>query len=138
MPLKKITNKEYKRRYKPWISKGILKSITRKNELFKKYARCKNNLLKTHKYKEYRVLKNYLIEIIKISKKTYYENYFTTNSNKLKKIWLGIKEIINIKSKNYEVPTCIQVNNNTITDPIKICNTFNDYFTNIADDILNK
>ena len=64
-----ITNKEYKRRYKPWISKGVLKSITRKNELFKKYARCKNNLLKTHKYEEHRVLKNYLIGIIKISKK---------------------------------------------------------------------
>ena len=31
MPLKKITNKEYKRRYKPWISKRILNSIIRKN-----------------------------------------------------------------------------------------------------------
>ena len=36
IPLKKITNKEYKRRYKPWISKGILKSIIRKNNLLKK------------------------------------------------------------------------------------------------------
>ena len=30
MPLRKITNKEFKRRYKPWISKGILISINRK------------------------------------------------------------------------------------------------------------
>ena len=55
------------------------------------------------------MLKNYLNEIIKISKKSYYEKYLTNNSNNLKKIWLGIKEIINIKYKNYEVPTCIQV-----------------------------
>ena len=41
MPLKKITNKEYKRRYKPWISKGIIKRIIRKNALFKNYIRCK-------------------------------------------------------------------------------------------------
>ena len=84
------------------------------------------------------MLKNYLNEIIKISKKSYYEKYFTNNSNNLKKIWLGIKEITNIKSKNYEVPTCIQVDNNMLIDPQKICNSFNDYFTNIADDILNK
>ena len=105
MPLKKITNKEYKRRYKSWISKGILNSFIRENALFKNYVRCKNNLLKNQKYEEYRVLKNYLNEIIKISKKSYYEKYFTNNSNNLKKIWLWIKEIINIKSKNYEVPT---------------------------------
>ena len=31
IPLRKITNKEYKRRFKPWISKGILTSINRKS-----------------------------------------------------------------------------------------------------------
>ena len=40
MPLKKIANKDYKRKYKPWITTDILKSITRKNELFKRYVRC--------------------------------------------------------------------------------------------------
>ena len=53
MPVKKITNKEYKRRYKPCISKGILKSIIRKIALFKNYVRCKNNMLKNQKYEEY-------------------------------------------------------------------------------------
>ena len=65
------------------------------------------------------------------------KSHIMKNINNLKKIWLGIKEIINIKSKNYEVPTCIQVDNNMIIDPKKICNSFNDYFTNKADDILN-
>ena len=138
MPLKKITNKEYKRKYKPWISTGILKSITRKNELFKRYVRCKNNLIKNQKYEEYRVLKNNLNEIINNSKKMYYEKYFINNNNNLRKIWKGIKEIINIKSKNYDIPTCIQVENNIITDPLKICNSFNEYFTSIADDILKE
>ena len=83
-------------------------------------------------------MKNNLNEIIRISKKMYYEKYFTTNNNNLKKIWLGIKEIINVKSKNYDIPTCIQVDNHNIIDPSKICNSFNDYFSNIADDILKK
>ena len=59
----------------------------------------------------------------------YYEKHFTTNNNNLKNIWLGIKEIINVKSKNYDI---------YIIDPLKICNSFNDYFSNIADDILKK
>ena len=72
--------------FKPWISKGILKSIKRKNDLFKKIVRCKNNIIKTQKYEEYRVLKNNLNEIISRSKKMYYEKYFTTTNNNLKKI----------------------------------------------------
>ena len=68
----------------------------------------------------------------------YYEKYFTTNNNNLKKIWLRIKEIINVKSKNYDIPTCIQVDNHNIIDPLKICNSFNYYFSNIADDVLKK
>ena len=44
--------------------------------------------------------------------KKIHDKYFTKNSNNLKKIWKGIKEIINIKSKNYDIPTCIQVGNN--------------------------
>ena len=32
----------------------------------------------------------------------------------------------------------IEVNNNIITDHVEICNNFNNYFVNIADQILNK
>ena len=56
----------------------------------------------------------------------------------MQKIWKGIKEIINIKSKNFDHPTCLQVGDQNITDPIAISNTFNDYFTSIADKILEK
>ena len=45
MSLRKINNKEFKRRYKPWIS--YLISINRKNKLYiyNKYIKCKNNEL---------------------------------------------------------------------------------------------
>ena len=46
IPLRKITDKEFKRRYKPWISKGILISINGKNKLYNKDIKCKNNELK--------------------------------------------------------------------------------------------
>ena len=49
-----------------------------------------------------------------------------------------MEEIININYKNYDIPTYIQVGTNIITDPRRICNSFNQYFTSIADDILKK
>ena len=45
---------------------------------------------------------------------------------------------INIKTKNYDHPTCIKDGDHILTEPISISNSFNDYFTSIADKILNK
>ena len=54
---------------------------------------------------------------IRISKKAHYESFFTEHNNNIKKVWQGIKEIVNIKSKNLNNPTCIEINNRIITDP---------------------
>ena len=35
-------------------------------------------------------------------------------------------------------PTCLEVGDITVTDPTAISNSFNDYFTSIADEILKK
>ena len=53
-------------------------------------------------------------------------------------MWQGIKEIVNIKTRNLNSPTSLEVNNGLITDPKVICNSFNDYFVSIADNILTK
>ena len=58
--------------------------------------------------------------------------FFSTNKNNLRKIWKGIKEIINIKSKNFDQPTCILQDEKAITNQNEISNCFNQYFTSIA------
>ena len=70
------------------------------------------------------------------SKKNYYQKYFTEHSNNVKKLWIGIKEIINVKYKSYDTPNCLEVDKESITDNTEICNKFNDYFSSIADNIL--
>ena len=138
MPLRKITNKEFKRRFKPWISNGILNSINRKNKLYKKYIKCNNEVTKPLLYNEYKSLKNHITELIRISKKSHYANYFIENNNNLRKIWDGIKELVNIKPKNSESINCILYEGKNLTDPKKIANSFNTYFSTIADDLLSK
>ena len=88
-------------------------------------------------YEEYKSLCNTINVLLRKSKTSYYKSFFTEHDNNMKKVWEGIKEIVSIKSKNINNPTSIQVNNIIITDPIVICNNFNDYFVNLADNILN-
>ena len=58
MPLKKLSKKEYKRKFKPWINGNILNMIKEKNKRFKRFANCKNEAQKTLLKNEYKVVKN--------------------------------------------------------------------------------
>ena len=42
LPLKKISKKDHKRKYKPWITNGILASMKRRDKLFGKYIKTKS------------------------------------------------------------------------------------------------
>ena len=93
---------------------------------------------KINLYNRFKDLKNEITDLTRKGKKEFYEKYFAENKNNLKKIWQGIKDIVNIKAKNFDQPTCIQNGDKTITKPSEISNAFNNYFTTIADNILNK
>ena len=70
--------------------------------------------------------------------KSYYDKYFTNNKDNLRKTWQGIKEIINIKSKNCNNISCITDDNVNVSDPTRIANCFNKFYVSIADNILKK
>ena len=104
----------------------------------KKCIKTKNERIKEEYNTKYKEIKNEITFLIRSGKKKYYEKYFTDNKNNLKKVWKGIKQLINIKSKNYDNPTNIEIDGTLITDPVLISNSFNDYFTSVADNILAK
>ena len=139
MPLKKVNPKKLKSRNKPWVTNEILHKIKYKNKVFKNYSECKTTQinLKNTLYAEYKELKNEITSLIRISKKNYYTNYFTNNKKNLRKTWYGIKEIINPKSKHSRIPSFIEHNDSILSDDKSICESFNKYFTSIADNILN-
>ena len=106
--------------------------------MYHKYLRCKDINIKTDLHAEYKSLKNRITSLIYFSKKDHYSKYFNQYSNNIKKVWIGIKNIINIKTKDQSSPNCIEVNNKHITDNKEICDSFNDYFSTVAENILNK
>ena len=137
VPLRKLSAKQFKQRFKPWITNDILNKIKDKNKILKKFCKAKNPIRKEELNTQFKRLKNEISFLTRTGKKNYYQRYFTVHKDNMKKVWKGIKEIVNIKSKNYDYPTCLQDKASTVTNPVAIANSFNDYFTSVADKILN-
>ena len=50
-------------------------------------------------------------------------------------MWRGIKKIISSNNSNHVFLTAVTANNETITNPSDIANSFNNYFAKVALDI---
>ena len=69
MPMKKVSQKEFKQKFKPWITNDILRKIDHKNKLFKKYVQLKNADKKQRIFNEYKLAKNEITFLTRESKK---------------------------------------------------------------------
>ena len=134
-PQKLIKNRIDKNR-SPWMTNGLLKSVKRKNKLYKTFLKNPSGKNET-KYKKY---KNKLNHIIKISKKIYYEEKFIKYKSNAKMVWKTLNELLNKKRKNRELPREFFESNssNTIQDPLEIANKFNEYFVNVGPKLAEK
>jgi hypothetical protein len=138
MPLEKITNKEYKRKFKPWITTGLINSMKRRDKLLRQCINAKNATAKLALSTQYKLLRNQIVELTKVSKNNFYKKYFSTNNTNLKKVWTGIKSLINIKNKNNNIPSSILEDGEIITDQKKIANSFAKTYSSVADKFLIK
>ena len=138
LPLKKISIKNFKRRFKPWITLGIITSIKKRNNIRSRFLRAKSIENRTLLESQFKLYRNLLVTLIRKSKENHFRSFFSENTKNLRETWKGIRNIIEIKSKGDSFPTCILENGSSITDPIRIANKFNSYFTSIAHNIQSK
>ena len=72
----------------------------------------------------------------------HYNEYFSKNSSNLKKLWVGVNQIINKRKSSHNPPVCIEIDiegkMNTVTNPQDIANAFNSHYTKVAEKILSK
>ena len=69
LPLRKMTQKEYKKRLKPWIDDEILNLINRKNNIFKRYVESKVEIRKRELHAECKQLKNEITDLTRRKQK---------------------------------------------------------------------
>ena len=128
-----MNKKELKLEAKPWITPGILTSIKRRDTLLKKIIACPEWDRKKLLHTQYKILRNKIVALIKLNKKNHYHEYFTKNSADIKKTWKGIKSVINIKAASESLPSSMLINNSSESDPNKIAEGFNSFFSSIAE-----
>ena len=80
------------------VSRDILSKIKSKNNILSRIRKCKDAARKLELQQQFNALKNDITHLTRTGKKEYYKKYFEENKNNLRKVWKGIKEIINIKS----------------------------------------
>ena len=126
-PLKKVKIKN-NGLTKPWISKALLKSIKKKNILYRRFL---SNPTSTREigYKNY---KNKLSSTLRAAKRNYFEKKFEECKSNMKSTWRLLNEIINKRKSRNSVQSSFVIDNKEITDPMEIANHFCEFFTNIG------
>ena len=106
VPLKRITQKQIKRQKKPWVTKGILRSMSIRDKLLKKFINAKDQANKTRFQEKYKIYRNMITNLLRASKTLHYKNFFNLNSTDTKKTWEGINEII--YKKKVSIKYCLK------------------------------
>ena len=86
-PIKRRSREEMKLKDKPWINNRIQKMMRIRDKILQKMKKQQtpDNL------KLYKKFRNRLSNELKESKERYFHNYFSANSQNVKKLWSGIK-----------------------------------------------
>ena len=96
VPLTKVSQKALSFRDKPWITLKIQRMMAKRDKYLNKFHKT-HNLDIEYLYKKFR---NKVVFEIRKSRNDYYNNYFSTHKNNVKKLWSGIRSIINVSSKS--------------------------------------
>ena len=96
----------------PWLTSGLLKSINRKNRLYKRLITSP----KKSGELQYKTYKNKLNHLIRIAKRSYYDRKFDSAKNDLKLTWKLLKEVINKRKSKSPLPSPFKAEGRSITD----------------------
>ena len=68
---------------KPWLAKSLLRSINKKNKLYKQYLHHQSN----EKLLKYKTYKNKLTYLLRVAKRLYFQNQIEINKTNIKQTW---------------------------------------------------
>ena len=131
-PLKKLSCKQKRLINKPWVTKGLLISIKKKQKMHKTHY-IKGSPIDKICYKTY---SNVLTKVKNLAKKLYYHHKLNEYSDNPKKTWDILRTLLPTKS-NSNMPNSLAVNDSLITDPADIAEEFNKYFADIGERLAN-
>ena len=122
-PLKKKNTKTKTKSNLPWLTKDLIKMISKKSRLYKQYMRKRTTLNKT----KYKTLNNKLNKLLRSAKRNYYSNQLEKEKKNIKNTWKILNNVLN-KNHKKSCNTEFNLNGQTINNPNQIPEHFNDFF----------
>ena len=105
--------------------------INIKNKLFKKYISAKS----VYYHSKFKIYRNKIHHLLKVSKNNYYNNYFYVSKSDSKRVWKGIRQLVNLKSRSGSTPTKLPVEDVELNDSKSMADAFNNFFANIGNNL---
>lgn len=141
---KQIKNNAKTRKLKPWMTKGLLVSIRKRDNMHKRIVRlsrdiyCFGNEIETLKEK-YKLYRRYLSRLINQTKWSYYKKIMQENCNNPKKFWGIINELTGRLKKNFgSIKNLINADNSATDEPKMIANAFVNYFASVGEQLASE
>ena len=122
---------------KPWVTKGLIKSLRTKDKLYKTYI-SKPTPINKNKYNTFR---NKLNLLLRLSKKSYISDKIENNKNNTRKMWQTLLRVNNLlgRNKKTKLPDFfINTKGDKITNDKDIAENFNTFFANIGKNLADK
>lgn len=114
---------------KDWITPSILKSIIKKNTLYKEHIKDPYNSDLKKKYNAY---KNVLQKLIKTAKNNYMNNCVLRNSSRTRSLWSFVDKVCGNVRPETKISSIRSTSGRVVTSGKEIVEEFGEYFGNIG------
>lgn len=115
---------------KPWITISVVRSIRKRDKLYKNMKKNPENMDIKKRYTDYRNICN---KIIKTLKAKYYQEKLEKNSGNTKETWKIIKDVCNLNINTQNPKELL----NIYPDPKDSLNEVNRFFTSVGQNLAN-
>ena len=137
-PVRKMTKRELGLQKRPWITKGILTSMRKRDQLYKNASITVDPIQKSNIFKRFKKYRNLIITLQRKSKGNYFLEYFSKYQNNMKKTWDGIRNVLNVSKKKSTMINQLLHKNKILTSNKEKSNALNEFFVNIGSTIEEK
>ena len=124
-PLKKRT---VQAKQLPYMNDALRKAINVKGSLRRRFNKTKSN----YTWRKYRNQRNYVTKLKRSSLQKYFNKECNEQSKTNKTIWNVVRPFISNKGNMHYQDISLYEQNRIMTDPVELCNVFNDHFSDIA------
>ena len=127
-----LVERRVSERYAPWISED-LKNLCKTRDRIKSAAvKNKSEMLMS----AYRQLRNKATKMNRAAKMAYFSDKLQASQGDLKETWATINKLVNKRSNTTNI-TALEVDGQTIDDPVGMANSMNDFFSSIGVKLCN-